>query len=592
MIFIWFVYGLAFFALGLVILVYPKKDSRFSLANQIWLIAGFGILHGINEWLDMFIHLGEPFPPGILKIIRIATLVGSFLFLLRFGTKVISKTQQKHRFLKSLPVVLFAIWAIILSLSTQRLLMGDISARYLLCAPGAFLTALALLLQIPQFKETKLDAVIRNLRISAFVFACYAVFAGLIVKRAPFFPASVLNYDLFRDVLGVPVQIFRAFCAVVLAYSTTKILSIFRWETQEALRRSEQRCSTIAAAAPVILLVQDRNSVITFIEGKGLDILGLKAENIIGSCVSEAFPSAPQLDEDSRRALAGEEFGTTVPIDGVIFEFYYSPLRDREGEVTGIIGVALDITAKVKTQTELDRYRREVQKTARLAEVGTMGSVMAQQLDDPLAVTRLLLKRIASDLPDAATSEVVTESLKKGLSEISKAANIVDRFRSVAQVPGKTIIAPVDVYQVAKRVMAVFAQSAKRANLSIAIRDMHFLPFISMTVRELEQVFFILVQNAIDASDINKHQKLTISCSVGDKQIELLFSDTCGGIEPEKLQYLFEPFFTTEPDAKETGLSLAIAKQIVCGHGGEITAESRPSRGTTFHVKLPVEQVR
>jgi two-component system sensor kinase FixL len=397
---------------------------------------------------------------------------------------------------------------------------------------------------------------------------------------------------LFRDVLGVPVQIFRAFCAVVLAYSTAKILSIFRWETQEALCRSEQRCSTIAAAAPVILLVQDRNSVITFIEGKGLDILGLKAENIIGSHVSKAFPSVPQLDEDSRRALAGEEFGTTIPIDGVIFEFYYSPLQDREGEVTGIIGVALDVTAKVKTQTELDRYRREVQKTARLAEVGTMGSVMAQQLDEPLAVTRLLLQRIVSDLPDAAKSEAVTESLKKGLSEISKAGDIVDRFRSVAQVPGKTIIAPVDIYQVAKRVMAVFAQSAKRANLSIAIKDIRFLPFMSMTVRELEQVFFILVQNAIDASDISKHQKLTISCSIGDKAIELLFSDTCGGIEPEKLQYLFEPFFTTEPDDKETGLSLAIAKRIVCGHGGEITAESRPGRGTTFHVKLPVEQVR
>ena len=221
-----------------------------------------------------------------------------------------------------------------------------------------------------------------------------------------------------------------------------------------------------------------------------------------------------------------------------------------------------------------------------------MGSVMAQQLDEPLEVTRLLLQRIVGDLPDVATSEAVTESLKKGLSEISKAADIVDRFRSVAEVPGKTIIAPVDIYQVAKRVMAVFAQSAKRANLSIAIRDMRFLPFMSMTVRELDQVFFILVQNAIDASDINKHQKLTISCSTGDKQIELLFSDTCGGIEPEKLQHLFEPFFTTEPDAKETGLSLAIAKQIVCGHGGEITVESRPGRGTTFHVKLPVEQVR
>lgn len=71
----------------------------------------------------------------------------------------------------------------------------------------------------------------------------------------------------------------------------------------------------------------------------------------------------------------------------------------------------------------------------------------------------------------------------------------------------------------------------------------------------------------------------------------MLFSDTYGGIEAEKLQHLFQPFFTMEPDAKKTGLSLAIAKQIICGHGGEITAESQLGRGTTFHVKLPVEQV-
>ncbi|MHC4346695.1 MAG: hypothetical protein ACYSUP_18660, partial [Planctomycetota bacterium] len=57
MIFVWFVYGLAFFCLGLIIVIYPKKGSFFRLAEHIWWIAGFGILHGINEWLDMFIEL-------------------------------------------------------------------------------------------------------------------------------------------------------------------------------------------------------------------------------------------------------------------------------------------------------------------------------------------------------------------------------------------------------------------------------------------------------------------------------------------------------------------------------------------------------
>lgn len=592
MIFIWFIYGLAFFALGLVIIVYPKKGSVFKLANYIWLIAGFGILHGINEWLDMFINLGEPFPPGVLKVIRMVTLVGSFLFLLRFGTKAISEQKNKYRRLKILPAVLFILWAIILVTSEKHLLMGDICSRYLLCAPGTLLTAFGLFLHIPQFKETKLQGAIRNLQICAITFMFYAVFAGFIVKGADFWPASFLNYPLFQNVFGVPVQIFRALCAVVLACSMARLLSIFRWETEEALRRSELCCSTIASAAPIILFVQDRESVIRFIQGKGLDLINLKGEEIVGKRFSEVLPSVSNLDDDSQRALAGEEFVTNVTIDGVIFEFCYSPMRDHEGEVTGIIGVALDVTAGVKAQEEQDKYRREVEKSAKMAQIGTMGSIMAQQLDEPLAVTRLMLQRLAADLDGTSTEEEMLDGLKKGLSEISRAADIVDRFRSVADVPEQEIIAPVDIYQIAKRLMRVFAQSAKRTNLSIAVKDINFVPFMSMSSHELEQVFFILIQNAIDWADVGRRQMLTISCQAQGKKIELEFADTCGGIEPEKIQYLFEPFFVAQAGDRVTGLNLAIAKQIVCTHGGDISAENEPGQGTTFFVTLPVERVR
>ncbi|MHC4529085.1 MAG: ATP-binding protein, partial [Planctomycetota bacterium] len=538
-----------------------------------------------------FIELGEPFPPELLKVLRLGTLVGSFLFLLRFGTKAISEGSTRYRLLPGLPVALLGAWAVIVAVSTQRLLMADISARYLLCAPGAFLTAVGLFLQIPQFKETKLREVIRNLRIAAIAFVSYTVFAGLIVKKAGFFPASFINYHVFRASLGVPVQVFRALCAVVLAYSTTRLLSIFHWESQEALRRSEQRCSTIASAAPIILLVQDRNLVITFIQGKGLDLLGLKGREIIGRRISEVFPSVPQLDQDSRLALSGEEFVTTVTIDGFVFECCYAPLCDRDGEVTGVIGVALDVTINVKAQEEVDRYRRQIERSSRLVEIGTMSSAMAQQLDEPLAVTRLLLQRIAGDLEGVSTPEAVTSSLKKSLLEVSKAADIVERFRSVTQVSGTAIIAPVDIYEIAKRVMTVFARNAKRANLSIAIKDIGFVPLMSMGSRELEQVFFILIQNAIDAADPDKRQKLTISCQPGNNQIELLFCDTCGGIQPDKLQHIFEPFFSAGRGAKPTGLSLSIAKQLVCTHGGTIVAESRPGQGTTFRVRLPAKGV-
>lgn len=590
MIFIWFIYGLAFFILGLVIIVYPKKPSAFKLANHLWLIAGFGILHGINEWLDMFIALEGPFPAAILKFLRIATLSGSFLFLLRFGTKVIAEAKSKYRFLEALPVPLFAVWAFLFLLSEQRLLTGDIASRYLLCVPGTFLTAVGLLLQIPEFKRTKLHVVIRNLRLTAVTFLLYGFLAGIVVKQGAFFPANLLNYDLFIDGLGIPVQVFRALCAVILAYTTTQILSIFRWETREALRGSEQRCSTIASSAPIILFVLDRNSVITFIQGRGLELLGLNADDIVGRRISDAFPSTQQFAEDNRRALSGEELVSTVTIEGSTFECCYSPLQDREGEVTGVIGAALDITPIIQAQSKLDQYRREVEKSSRLAEIGAMGSTMAQQLDGPLAVTRLLLQRLQSTLTRTSSDEAISDSLKRSLIEISRACEIVERFRQTAQIPEKTVAGPVDLYQIAKRMMEVFAQSAQRANLKIAIKDIDVVPHTSLSVRELEQIFYILIQNAIDAADIDKKQKLTISCHTDTEQIELWFSDTCGGIEPEELQHIFKPFFTTELNAKGTGLGLTIAKQIICAHGGKITAKSQVGKGITVYVTLPIEQ--
>ena len=64
MIAVYFIYGLAFFILGIAIAIYPKQHSKFLLAENVWLIAVFGILHGLNEWVDMFIMIQKPFDKG------------------------------------------------------------------------------------------------------------------------------------------------------------------------------------------------------------------------------------------------------------------------------------------------------------------------------------------------------------------------------------------------------------------------------------------------------------------------------------------------------------------------------------------------
>ena len=114
---------------------------------------------------------------------------------------------------------------------------------------------------------------------------------------------------------------------------------------------------------------------------------------------------------------------------------------------------------------------------------------------------------------------------------------------------------------------------------------------MSIPTHQLEQVFFILIQRAIDAVSIKKKQKLTISCHTSERQIELRFSDTCGLIDPERIEHIFEPFFVAKAGEKGTNRDLVIARQIVGSFGGQIIAESQPETGTIFHVILPIEKV-
>jgi len=588
---VWFVYGLAFFVLGLVILVYPKRGSRFDMARYIWMVGTFGILHGLNEWLDMFIDLGGPLPVPAMANARLFTLSGSFFFLILFGTTILSRNARYRRVLRLLPFLLAGAWLAILVLSEpqRRLLMGDIWARYLLCAPGAVLTAWGLLSQIPGLKGMKLYSVTGNLAIAAATFLVYGVLAGVFVKKADFFPATVLNYESFLSVTAVPVQVFRAVCAVIAAWSIIRVLDIFRWESQEALRISELRCATIAGAMPVFLFMTDRNLVVTFIQGKGLEGLGLRLEQIRGRPISEVFASSVDLAEDCRRALAGQEFITATALNGVPFEIYYSALRDRAGAATTVVGVALDVSARIQAQKEVDEYRRKMEKHAREAAVGVLSATMAQQVLEPLSVTQLVLEKTVADLAGAGISDTARGGISRSLAEVRKANETLNRFIEIVNPGGAAVEQPVGLYQIAKRTLNVFADSAQRRKLTIAIKDLNIVPLTAVSPREVEQMFYHLIQRAIDAAGGDTEQKLVISCLAGEGHIELSFCDTCGGLPPGQSEHTLDPVLPSLEGVDGLGLGLAIVKRIVAGHGGRITVDTL-SGGTTFKIRLPVKR--
>lgn len=242
---VYFIYGEAFFILGLAIALQSRKHSQLRLARHLHWLAIFGIVHGIYEWGAVFIPIQQTYlDPNIVDGLRIGKLaleVISFLALFQFGVAVLTSIASP-RALRFAPIVMLTAWAVSVFVLqwwfgdsfTEFLNIGDTMARYLLGAVGATAAAWGLWQQAHQVNQMDLSRIARYFRGAAFVFAAYAL-SSAIVPRGDFFPASVLNYDSFLNVLGVPAAIFRAVCGMLTAYLIIRGLEIFDIETDRLI---------------------------------------------------------------------------------------------------------------------------------------------------------------------------------------------------------------------------------------------------------------------------------------------------------------------------------------------------------------------
>ncbi len=248
---VYFIYGEAFFVLGLAIALQSRKHSQLALARHLWLLAAFGIIHGIYEWGAVFIPIQQTYvPASLVSFLRVVQLVlgaVSFLALFQFGVELVLIGQRKWRWLSALPVVAFLTWALVIFLFEsyggasldQVVLIGEGLARYGLATPGAIAAAWGLWRQAQQVSGMDLPRISNYFRGASYAFIAYACLSA-IVPRADFFPASVLNYDFIISTIGVPVPVFRAVAGAAIAYLIIRGSEIFDVETDRMLEEVAQ----------------------------------------------------------------------------------------------------------------------------------------------------------------------------------------------------------------------------------------------------------------------------------------------------------------------------------------------------------------
>jgi C4-dicarboxylate-specific signal transduction histidine kinase len=184
--------------------------------------------------------------------------------------------------------------------------------------------------------------------------------------------------------------------------------------------------------------------------------------------------------------------------------------------------------------------------------------------------------------------ESVTEGLQDASGQVPNLTSIVNRFRNLAKCPSDKPATQVDLSEVAERVAKLFNGSRQQMTIELRLDEKYSLPPVVMNERDLEQLFYTFYENAFQAADGKKNQRLIVNAITSNQHIELCFSDNCCGIAREHLDKVFEPFFSTKPQGQGTGLGLCVVQAILSHVGGKVRVESELGKGTTFFVILPL----
>jgi two-component system NtrC family sensor kinase len=245
-----------------------------------------------------------------------------------------------------------------------------------------------------------------------------------------------------------------------------------------------------------------------------------------------------------------------------------------------------------KADSEKQLMSKKVVETGKLASVGELAAGIAHEINNPVAIMVEeagwmgdLMEEMAFDESDNRAE--FERAIKQIQTQGRRCKEITHKLLSFARKTDATIH-DVNIKELLEEMVMLSSQRAKYSMVEIRTDVAPNLPSLRVSTSELQQVFFNLINNAIDAMD---HNGGTLTVSAHQRENDLVFavSDTGIGIPEANLDRIFDPFFTTKPVGKGTGLGLSICYGIIEKMGGKLEVESTLGTGTTFVISIPIQ---
>ncbi|MDB6095517.1 MAG: multi-sensor signal transduction histidine kinase [Verrucomicrobia bacterium] len=372
-----------------------------------------------------------------------------------------------------------------------------------------------------------------------------------------------------------------------------------RKRSEDALRSNEQNLRLTVDTIPGLVAVWSAAGELEIANQRTLDYFGLTHGEVINH---QANGSHQLIHEDDRERTnsvwrrsveTGEPFSVEHRLrraDGEYRWFHIRglPLRDSQGRIIRWYKLAVDIDDRRKAEEALRSSQVELAHVSRVVAMGELTASIAHEINRPLAAVvtngQACLRWLNRAAPDLAE---VRTGIERMIHDGIRGNEVIARIRSFLkkEPPERHLI---DLNKVIRETAGMVPVPDDGTSLRLELAS--GLPPVLGDRVQVQQVLLNLIGNAIDAmksiTDAPREVSVRTKAS-SPAAVVVAIIDNGIGVDPARLDRMFEPFYTTKPDG--LGMGLAISRSIVESHGGHLRAEPNTDRGMVFSFTLPVD---
>jgi two-component system NtrC family sensor kinase len=261
-----------------------------------------------------------------------------------------------------------------------------------------------------------------------------------------------------------------------------------------------------------------------------------------------------------------------------------APLLNRDFQAVGRIVIVDDLTDKLHLEEQLTQAEK-------LSSIGLLAAGVAHEVNTPLAVISSYTQMLTKQLKLDPANQRLTPVLEKITQQTFRASEIVNGLLNFSRT-GSAEFSRVDLNAMLRDTTTLLEHQMRSGRIEVQLELAPDLPAIQGNLGKLQQVVLNLIMNAKDAMQDRGNGRIVIATEHTGGIVEIRVADDGGGMPPEVLRRIYDPFFTTKGTPKEgqrkgTGLGLAVTYGIMQEHAGKISVQSTVGEGTIFRLEFP-----